>query len=99
MLPLINGDTIIMAESITQPLGPAEVQRLKDIIFEGVSTKTEIESLQEGMSDMIKSVSEELNIPAKLLKKAITLAHKGTYKDAEDELADLDKILTAVDKK
>lgn len=76
--------------------GPAEIKRLKDLIYDGVKTKEEIQSLTEGMADTIKAISAELDIPAHLLKKAISLAHKGNYSEAESELKDLEQILTAV---
>jgi len=80
-------------------LGPAEIQRLRDLITDGVKTQEEIESLREGMSDTITAIAEELSIPAKLLKKAISIAHKGNFKDSEEELSSLDQILTAVGRK
>jgi hypothetical protein len=79
--------------------GPAEIKRLKDLIYDGVKTKEEITSLTEGMNDTVKAIAEELQIPAGLLKKAINVAHKGNYADVESELADLEKILVAVGRK
>jgi hypothetical protein len=84
---------------ITTVLGPSEIARLKDLIFEGINVKTEIQSLNEGLSDMVKSIGNELNIPTKLLKKTITVAFKQNFKDCEEELGDLDTLLAAVDKK
>lgn len=79
--------------------GPAEIKRLKDLIYDGVKTKEEIQSLTEGMADTVKAIAEELQIPAGLLKKAISVAHRGNYADVEGELADLEKILVAVGRK
>lgn len=80
-------------------LGPAEITRLKDLIYDGVKTKEEIESLTEGMNDTVKAIAEELQIPAKLLKRAITVAHKGNYAEHEEELKDLEQILEKVGRK
>ena len=79
--------------------GPSEVTRLKDLVYDGVKTLEEVESLRDGLNDTVKAISEELNIPAKLLKKVITVAHKGNYSDYEAELSELEKILIAVGKK
>ena len=85
--------------SIQSSLGPSEVTRLKDLVFDGVKSLEEIESLREGMNDTIKAISEELNLPAKLLKRVITTAHKGNFAELEEELGDLDKLLKATGKK
>jgi hypothetical protein len=84
---------------LQQPLGLAEITRLKEIVDEAVKTYDEIESLREGISETIDAVSEELNIPNKLLKKAVTIVRKGSFKDEEDELSTLDQILTAIGRK
>ena len=75
--------------------GPQEVSRLKDLINDGVKTLIEISSLREGMNDTISSIGEELQIPPKLLKKAIAIVHKGKFSDCEEELADLERVLSA----
>lgn len=79
--------------------GPSEVTRLKALVDDGVQTLNEIESLKEGISDTIKAISEELNIPVKLLKKVITTAQKGNFSEHEEEMSDLEKLLVAVGKK
>jgi len=80
-------------------LGPAEITRLKDLIYDGVKTKEEITSLTEGMNDTVKAISEELQIPAGILKKAINTAAKGNFSELESELGDLEQILKAVGRK
>ena len=85
--------------ALQQPLGPSEIQRLKELIDESVRTYDEIESLREGISETISALCEELSIPNKILKKAITVIRKGDFKDEEDELSTLDQILTAVGRK
>ena len=80
-------------------LGPSEIQRLRDLVYDGVQSLSEIEAIRSGMSDTIKCISEELQLPAKLLKKVITTAHKGNYAELEAELQDLDSLLQATGKK
>jgi hypothetical protein len=74
-------------------LGPSELQRLKDLIFDGVRTLEEIESLRLGMADTLKAVGEELQIPTKLLKKVISTSHKGNYTELETELEEIEQLL------
>lgn len=85
--------------SLPSSLGPSEVQRLKDLIHDGVKTQEEIESLREGIADTINAIAEELQIPAKLLKKVISIAHKGNFAEHESELKDLEEILSKVGRK
>jgi hypothetical protein len=80
-------------------LGPAEITRLKDLVVDGVRTLEEITSLRDGMSDTVKAISEELQIPAPLLKKVISAAHKGNYAELESELKDVETLLQAVGRK
>ena len=77
-------------------LGPSEIERLKALILDGVATTEEIQTLREGLSDTIRCLADELQIPVKLLKKAISVSHKGNYSECAEDLADLEKILDAV---
>lgn len=81
------------------PLGPSEITRLKDLLFDTVRTLEEIQTLREGMKDTLESVSSELQIPASLLKKAANMMHKGDYNKHEEELKELEQILTAAGQK
>jgi len=85
--------------AINKQLGPAEITRLKDLVFDGVRTLDEITSLREGMADTVKAISSELDLPAPLLKKVISAAHKGNYAELESELNDVETLLQAVGKK
>jgi hypothetical protein len=80
--------------AITQ-IGPSEMARLRTLIYDGMQTQAEIESLKQSIKDTIDCVSEELNIPTALLKKAIQVAHKGSFKDVSQETMDLETILKA----
>ena len=65
--------------TLPESFDAATITRLKDVVYEGVRTQEEIETLRAGISDVCKSIAEELNIPAKLLKKVISIAHKNNY--------------------
>lgn len=79
--------------------GPAEIQRLKDLITDGIRIEDEIQSLREGLSDTVSAIAEEIEIPAKLLKSAIKRAQKGDFAAHKDDLDDLEKILDSVGRK
>ena len=58
----------------------------------------EIETLNEGLSDTIKSIAEELEIKPSILKKAIRVAHKSRLDETNKENEELNTILETVGK-
>lgn len=63
--------------------------KLKQLIQEGMGVLQETEDLREGLKDTVKAVSEELNIKAAVLNKAIRTAHKH---DLDEQLADFEEL-------
>lgn len=80
----------------TRTYGPEEKAKLERLINDGVQIQYEIESLREGLSETVKAVAEELGIKPALLKKAITVAHKGNWTDVYDGFDDLETIIVTV---
>ena len=76
----------------------AETAKLNQIINEGMQVTMEIETLQGGLTDTVKAISEELNIKPSILKKAIRLAHKSEFGREQDDHSLLEQILTQVGK-
>ena len=72
--------------------------KLKQIVEEGMNTLHEIDTLQGGLSDTIKAVSEELEIKPSVLKKAISVAHKSRLGETNKENEELNTILETVGK-
>lgn len=70
-----------------------EKQRIKNIISEGVKTKTEIDALREGLKDAVKSVGESLDIKPKLINAAINSAFKNDLETKKEAVNDLEEIL------
>ena len=75
-----------------------ETKKLNQIINEGTQVTMEIETLQGGLTDTVKAISEELNIKPSILKKAIRLAHKSEFGREQDDHSLLEQILTQVGK-
>ena len=71
-----------------------ETKKLNQIINEGIQVTMEIETLQDGLTDTVKAISEELNIKPSILKKAIRLAHKSEFGREQDDHSLLEQILT-----
>jgi uncharacterized membrane protein YgcG len=76
----------------------AQKLKLTQIINEGMQVMHEVETLNEGLSDTVKAVAEELEIKPSILKKAIRLAHKASFGQEQQDHELLENILTTVGK-
>lgn len=79
---------------MSKVFGNAEQAKLKQLIAEGVTVLQEIEDLQGGLTDTIKSVAAELEIKTSVIKKAIKVAQKGNWDNVFGEFDDLETIVT-----
>jgi uncharacterized membrane protein YgcG len=75
-----------------------QVNKLTQIINEGMQVTMEIETLTGGLNDTIKAVAEELDIKPSILKKAIKLAHKSEFSREQQDHELLEQILVTVGK-
>jgi len=71
-------------------------KKLVNLIQEGVGVTDEIKSLREGLADTISAISEELDLPAGVLKKAVAVAYKSNFENVEADHQLLETILKAV---
>ena len=72
--------------------------KLTQIINEGMQVMHEIETLNDGLTDTIKAIAEEMELKPAILKKAIKLAHKAEFGKAQQGHELLEQILTTVGK-
>jgi transposase-like protein len=70
--------------------------KLTQLVNEGISIMQEVEDLNGGLNDTIKAVAEEMEIKPSLLKKAIKIAQKSGWTDAQASHSDLEDILSTV---
>ena len=77
---------------------PNEKMKLQQVITEGMSVMSEVETLNEGLKDTIKAIAEELDIKPGVLKKAIRVAHKANLTQESENHELLETILTTVGK-
>ena len=68
--------------------------KITQIINEGMGVMSEVDALNEGLNDTVKSIAEELQIKPSVLKKAIRIAHKASYTADKEDQEVLDEILT-----
>lgn len=88
---LIQGD--IMSGRI---FSNEQKARLTQVINEGCQTMHEIDSLNGGLSDLVKAVAEEMEIKPTTLKKAIKIAHKASLTKTNQDHEELVQILETV---
>lgn len=72
--------------------------KLTQLINEGIAVHHEIETLQGGLNDTIKSIAEELEVKPSILKKAIKVAYKSRLGETNKENEELNTILETVGK-
>lgn len=72
--------------------------KLTQLVNEGMTVLNEIETLNEGLSDTIKAVAEELEVKPSVLKRAIKIAHKARLTQTNQENEELNTILETVGK-
>jgi hypothetical protein len=75
-----------------------QTNKLTQIINEGISVMSEIETLTGGLNDTIKAIAEELEIKPSILKKAIKLAYKSEFGREQQDHELLEQILVQVGK-
>lgn len=76
--------------------GPEEKAKLERLVKEGVTVLQEIQDLQAGLKDTVKSVAEELNVKPSLINKAIKVAMKRDWDRVQDEFEDLETLVATV---
>jgi hypothetical protein len=56
------------------------------------------QKLKTGLRDTVKAIAEELELKPALINKAISIAHKDSYKNLSEDMDTLDSILHAAGK-
>jgi predicted regulator of amino acid metabolism with ACT domain len=78
---------------MSKVFGEPEKAKIKQLISEGVTVLQEIEDLNEGLSDTIKAVAEELEVKPAIIKKAIKIAKEGDWDRVYDDFDNLESIV------
>ena len=72
--------------------------KLTQLINEGMAVMQEVETLNEGLTDTVKAIAEELEVKPSILKKAIKVAYKSRLGETNKENEELNTILETVGK-
>ena len=67
--------------------------KIKQIIQQGTNVKREVQDLNEGLRDTVKSVALELNIKPAVLMKAINVRFKDSAAAEREDFEDLEVLL------
>ena len=59
---------------------------------------SEVDDLKSGLKDTVKAIAEELELKPALINKAISVAHRGNYKNIADDMDTLESILNSAGK-
>jgi uncharacterized protein YpuA (DUF1002 family) len=81
---------------MARAFGTNDIERLKQLINEGLAVTQEIQDLREGLRDTVKTVAQELDIKPATLNKAIRIAFKAELQKSRDDFDELEDILTNV---
>jgi transposase-like protein len=79
-------------------LSGEQKRKLVDIVNEGIEISREVEALSQGLNDTITAIAKELDVKPSILKKAIKIAQKGKFTEANESFLDLEAILQNVGK-
>jgi len=70
--------------------------KLSQLFTESIAVMQEVEDLSAGLSDTIKAVAEEMEIKPGLLKKAIKIAQKSRFTEANADHETVTDLLETV---
>lgn len=76
--------------------GQEEKAKLERLVKEAVTVLQEVEDLQAGLKDTVKSVAEELDVKPSLINKAIKVAKNRDWGRVNDEFEDLETIVATI---
>tara|TARA_B100001057_G_scaffold156483_1_gene156932 strand:- start:779 stop:1036 length:258 start_codon:yes stop_codon:yes gene_type:complete len=75
-----------------------EKAKLTQLVNEGITVMQEVDDLNDGLTDTVKAIAEEMQIKPSVLKKAMRTAYKADFDKHSDEYSELENILSTVGK-
>lgn len=75
---------------------PEQKGKLAQLFTESIAVYREIEDLNEGLSDTIKAIAEELEVKPAVLKKAIKIAQKSNFGEVREDHETIEDLLATV---
>jgi division protein CdvB (Snf7/Vps24/ESCRT-III family) len=81
---------------MTKTYSQTEIDKLKQIVTEGIQVHSEVEALKEALKDTVKAIADEMDIKPAVLNKAIRTAYAADLEEKREALSDVEDILVAV---
>lgn len=81
---------------MSKALTPQDVARLKQLVTDGCTVLSEVEALNEGLSETVKAIAEELEIAPGQLKKVIKIAYKASLDEEKAKFDEIEDLLGVV---
>lgn len=72
---------------------PEEKAKIKKLFAEGIQIMSEVSALNDGLSETIKSIAEELDMKPATLKKAIKIAYKNEFEKEQNSFTEVEEVL------
>lgn len=73
----------------------SEINKLKQLMSEGIQVTGEVETLKEGLKDTVKAIAEEMDMKPATLNKAIRIAYKNEFAQVQDSFSAVEEVLQA----
>jgi hypothetical protein len=70
-----------------------EKAKIKKLFAEGMQVMGEVNALNEGLNDTIKSIAEEIDIKPSVLKKAMKIAFKNEFAKEQEAFTEVEEVL------
>jgi len=85
-----------LTENQARVYSAEDKRRLTELVDEGVTILQEIEDLKGGLSDTVKSISEEVDVKPAMLNKAIRVAFKRNLHKERESYEELEDLLETI---
>ncbi len=70
-----------------------EKAKIKKLFAEGIQVMSEVNALNEGLSETIKAIAEELDMKPGVLKKALRIAYKNEFEKEQTAFTEVEEVL------
>lgn len=85
-------------------MSDSDKAKIKELISQGVSVTSDIETMKEGLKEAVDAVAQELEIKKNVLNRAIKVAHKmnknrDELAEGREELDEVEELLLIANKR
>jgi transposase-like protein len=70
-----------------------EKAKIKKLFAEGIQVMSEVNALNEGLTETIKAIAEELDMKPSVLKKALRIAYKNEFEKEQSAFTEVEEVL------